>query len=141
FSFVLAGVLLDRLRRPLRVRSRWLGLAGGGLTAAAFVAGFGLFFATHTHPGTAATAIDNPVPADQRSIDDGARLYQANCAQCHGAGGHGDGPNAAALNPRPVDLTVHVGLHPQYQLYAWITNGIPRTAMPAWKDKLTDQQR
>lgn len=47
----------------------------------------------------------------------------------------------AALNPKPVDLTVHVGLHPDAQLYDWITNGIPGTAMPAWRSDRTDQQR
>jgi hypothetical protein len=31
--------------------------------------------------------------------------YVALCADCHGAGGHGDGPAAAELSPRPADLT------------------------------------
>jgi hypothetical protein len=38
-------------------------------------------------------------------------------------------------------LTVHVGLHADGVLWGWITDGIPRTAMPSWKDKLTDTQR
>src|SRR6185437_12879317 len=93
-----------------------------------------------------AALVQNPVPSDQRSVDDGKAIYAQNCVICHGATGHGDGPGAAALNPKPLDLTVHVGLHPDGQLFDWITNGIERTAMPAWgkkgtKDYLTDQQR
>jgi mono/diheme cytochrome c family protein len=34
----------------------------------------------------------NPVPADARSLDNGRKLYQINCAVCHGANGAGVGP-------------------------------------------------
>ena len=37
-------------------------------------------------------AIPNPVPADQRSLNNGRINFQINCAVCHGALGHGDGP-------------------------------------------------
>lgn len=32
-------------------------------------------------------------------------LYRQYCASCHGIDGRGDGPAAAALDPRPSDLT------------------------------------
>jgi len=35
----------------------------------------------------------------------GQSLYDAKCQICHGANGHGDGPAAAALNPKPRDFT------------------------------------
>ena len=35
----------------------------------------------------------------------GDKLFAQNCAYCHGNGGKGDGPNAAALKPTPADLT------------------------------------
>jgi len=35
----------------------------------------------------------------------GQETYKANCAPCHGAGGKGDGPSAATLNPPPRDHT------------------------------------
>jgi len=35
----------------------------------------------------------------------GNDLYHQNCAVCHGAAGKGDGPGAAALTPKPRDLT------------------------------------
>lgn len=70
----------------------------------------------------------------------GREIYAANCASCHGEGARGDGPLAPALNPRPVDLTVHVPLHADSVIRDWIANGIPRTAMPAWKDQFSDEE-
>ena len=34
----------------------------------------------------------NPRPATLASLDNGRRLYEINCAPCHGASGRGDGP-------------------------------------------------
>lgn len=43
-------------------------------------------------------------PLARRAPDprEGARLYATYCASCHGARGAGDGPAAAALDPRPA---------------------------------------
>ena len=73
-------------------------------------------------------------------IERGRELYQNNCANCHGSTGKGDGPLAGALQPRPVDLTIHVPQHPDAQLREWIENGVPRTAMPAWKGQFTEDE-
>lgn len=35
----------------------------------------------------------------------GKATYATYCASCHGAGGKGDGPAAAGLNPKPQDHT------------------------------------
>jgi mono/diheme cytochrome c family protein len=35
----------------------------------------------------------------------GKTVYQINCASCHGTAGHGDGPAATALNPKPRNFT------------------------------------
>lgn len=73
-------------------------------------------------------------------IERGRELYANNCVNCHGAAGKGDGPLAPSLQPRPVDLTVHVPLHTDREIFNWIANGIPRTAMPAWKDAFTEEE-
>ena len=47
----------------------------------------------------------------------GKELYTKHCAGCHGPGGKGDGPAAAALNPKPTDLgnkAFMAGLKDQY---------------------------
>ena len=45
-------------------------------------------------PGTidSMATLANPVPADARSLDNGRKLYQINCAVCHAASGQGAGP-------------------------------------------------
>lgn len=35
----------------------------------------------------------------------GQQVYATTCTPCHGTGGKGDGPAAAALNPKPADHT------------------------------------
>jgi len=83
----------------------------------------------------------NPTPDTPETIDQGRTLFQANCAICHGPRGLGDGPAAFTLQPRPVNLQLHVPQHAQGEIHYWITNGVPGTGMPAWKDTLTDTQR
>jgi mono/diheme cytochrome c family protein len=39
------------------------------------------------------------------SIDRGRDLYKVNCTPCHGDQGRGDGPAAAAYNPKPRNHT------------------------------------
>lgn len=70
----------------------------------------------------------------------GRELYQQNCIQCHGNSGRGDGPLAAGLRPPPLDLTVHVPLHPDQDLVGFISNGVPRTAMPAFGGQFTPEE-
>jgi len=38
------------------------------------------------------SVLTNPVAPDERSLADGRKEYQINCAVCHGDAGHGDGP-------------------------------------------------
>jgi len=45
------------------------------------------------------------------------------------------------LNPKPINFTIHVPVHTDGELYWWVTNGIPGSAMPAWANSLTDDQR
>lgn len=70
----------------------------------------------------------------------GRELYEQNCMQCHGAGGRGDGPLAAGLRPPPLDLTVHTPLHSDQELENWISNGVPRTAMPAFGSQFSPEE-
>jgi len=50
---------------------------------------------------TAAVGCGNPAPTAAA----GRELYLSNgCASCHGAAGHGDGPVAKTLEPRPRDF-------------------------------------
>jgi putative copper resistance protein D len=83
----------------------------------------------------------NPVPDTPENIDAGRTLFRANCVICHGPRGLGNGPQAFTLNPKPFNLQVHVPLHPTGEIFYWISNGVPGTGMPAWKETLTEEQR
>ena len=96
-----------------------------------------------TLPIQVTTSQANPIAPNSQSIAAGKAVYVKNCARCHGVSGKGDGPDGLLLNPRPADLTKHglPGVHTDAQLFDWITNGLPGTRMPAWKDKLSDTDR
>ncbi len=85
----------------------------------------------------------NPVPPNGASVAAGEAIYQRNCLACHGPAGKGDGPVGLTLNPRPADLSLHTapGVHPDGQLYAWITFGFPDAPMPAFEASIEEQDR
>jgi len=76
-----------------------------------------------------------PIPVAPKSIPDrarGAALYSENCAQCHGAGGAGDGPLAASLEPKPIAFTDadRARSRSLMALYQVISQGVAGTSMP-----------
>jgi mono/diheme cytochrome c family protein len=46
----------------------------------------------------------NPLPSTADATKRGHDLFHRDCEQCHGKTGHGDGPQASSLQPRPADL-------------------------------------
>ncbi len=82
------------------------------------------------------------IPERAPSLARGAEIYQTQCAQCHGALGRGDGPQAAALDPVPANLASSA-LHDQSPLdfYRRITIGVVGTAMPAYEATLSAEDR
>jgi mono/diheme cytochrome c family protein len=102
--------------------------------------GQGIGLATPVAPA-AARFLNNSVPPNEASLATGEQLYTQNCMVCRGVDGKGDGPAARALRSPPANLTVHVPLHTEGELWWWITNGIAGTQMPAWKNTLSDAER
>jgi mono/diheme cytochrome c family protein len=81
-------------------------------------------------------------PYSAASIVQGAALYAENCALCHGATGHGDGPAAAGLRVRPADLTEpHLFTHSPGDLFWWVSHGVGEAAMPGFAEVMTENQR
>lgn len=87
--------------------------------------------------------IRDPIPPDDRSLASGEEVYTTYCASCHGETGRGDGPAGLRLVPRPADLRIHSqpGVHLDGEMFYWVSYGFPNSAMPAWKDVLTEEQR
>lgn len=85
--------------------------------------------------------LKNPVPATAEAIAAGGQIYQQHCQSCHGAHGDGKGEKAAELSTAPgnfTDAKKMSGLK-DGELFWEITEG--RRPMPAFADKLTEQER
>ncbi len=90
-------------------------------------------------PGEGETT-GNPVPATATSIGIGRGLFEANCAQCHGINGRGDGPLADTLPLRPADFRQHIPVHADEFFFLIMTNGLG-SVMPAFGEQLTEDER
>jgi mono/diheme cytochrome c family protein len=79
--------------------------------------------------------LTNPIPADEPSLERGAKLYATNCASCHGDGGMGDGPVGAALDPAPAPVAqTSQMMADDYLFWRVSEGGAPfNTSMPPWK--------
>jgi mono/diheme cytochrome c family protein len=84
------------------------------------------------------------------TVTKGKAVYDANCVQCHGAEGKGDGYGAPFLVPSPRDFTAAQfkfrttasGLLPtDDDLFRTISRGADGTGMPPWKYLLSDEDR
>ncbi len=91
-------------------------------------------------PTTAPAPTTAPLAPNTESLEIGGRVYYETCMTCHGVAGRGDGPGAAALESPPADLAVHVPMHPDADLFGFVSQGIAGTAMPAFGDRLTDDE-
>lgn len=128
---VLAAIAVSRLAR------RW----AGALPTAAFI-GLGFIGAGAYVVVAAPQEIRNPyAPGDSAALARGMAIYQNSCMACHGIQGRGDGPLAASMQPRPADLTLHVNQHDDATLMEWVSNGFPGSAMPAFADTLSEDDR
>jgi len=87
----------------------------------------------------------------RKCIEEGKHLYQQNCRPCHGSKADGNGPFANAFRLRPINFTDPGTIATVVENFAFwrIKEGGPGlpavstpwdSAMPAWKDVLTDTQ-
>jgi hypothetical protein len=140
FVALLVGLGVALFRGWLPRRPRLLALSANTAVVGLFGFGMLLLFGVHGHAPTGGLPV-NPVFPDADSIERGRTIYQANCASCHGRAGVP--PRGLDLDPYPLDLTVHVPQHPDGQIFLFIANGLPGTAMRAWSrgpDSLTNQE-
>src|SRR5256885_4403334 len=90
----------------------------------------------------------SPFPAQDTTK--GKAVYVKWCAGCHGDGGAGDGPAAAYMLPRPrnftgglykICTTASGQLPTDADLARAIDQGLPGSAMPGWRGRLSDTER
>jgi DMSO reductase family type II enzyme heme b subunit len=97
----------------------------------------------------AVAAAAHSAAAAQEPAGAGKEMYDRWCAECHGYDGKGDGSAASRMLPRPRDFTPGVyqirttasgELPTDEDVFAVIRDGVPGTAMPGWRSKLSDAQ-
>ena len=87
-----------------------------------------------------------PIPTAPTKTPDlarGASVYQAQCAACHGATGHGDGPAGLQLDPHPINFTdaTRADQRSALSLYEVITQGVAGTPMASYAQTLSADDR
>jgi thiosulfate dehydrogenase len=85
----------------------------------------------------------SPLPADEPNLLGGARVYQAQCAMCHGHLGRPETATAKGMFPHPPQLLppkTGVTDDPVGETYWKVKNGIRLTGMPAYAESLTDSE-
>ena len=90
--------------------------------------------------------VKNPLEGTPETLAAGRKVYEANCAVCHGPQGHGDGPGAKGLIPPPANIAALVRMGPMatdaYLGWTIGEGGVPvGSAMPAFKSSLSETER
>jgi len=127
------------LGRSKRWETKWRIVIPAALVICALVAALPPL-ATQAFPETYRKT---PVPFDAISVANGATIFAANCVLCHGPQAKGNGVLAKTFPIPPVDLLTepHTAKHTAGDFFHWLTYGIPGTGMPAFADKLTEEDR
>ncbi|MBI5626999.1 MAG: cytochrome c [Nitrosomonadales bacterium] len=94
----------------------------------------------------AARKMANPVPADDKSVEQGGRLYAIYCTPCHGKSGTGDGLVGEKLIMKPWNLTNSNEMHnwdpkdyPDGFIWGYISLG--GAVMPSYANDLSATER
>jgi mono/diheme cytochrome c family protein/cbb3-type cytochrome oxidase cytochrome c subunit len=86
--------------------------------------------------------LTNPLENTIEILDEGKQIFIRECMVCHGAAGRGNGPYRDLLQPGPPDFGD--GSYGDYTDadYFWrISEGVPWSAMPAWKIHYGEEDR
>ena len=122
----LVSVVVGARRRAWRPAAAGLIGVGASVIAAAWL------LAVPAYPTTYATS---PVRYTTAAIADGARLFAAHCAACHGNDSRSTGGAVGAPG-----LALHAARHRPGELYWWTAHGRAGTAMPAFSPPLVSEE-
>jgi putative copper resistance protein D len=136
--FILAGGAIA-IGRAKRWKTKWQVAIPSALAVCALAVALPSFAV----PAFPETYRKTPVPFDAISVANGATLFAANCVPCHGPQAKGNGVLAKTFAKKPVDLLTepHTAMHTAGDFFYWLTHGIPEAGMPAWADKLSEEDR
>ena len=87
-----------------------------------------------------APKLPNPIQPTDANLDAGMRVYQSNCSTCHGDIHRPHSLLADTLYPRAPQFVEDAADMPEHQNFYIIQHGIRMSAMPGWKQVLSEQQ-
>ncbi len=87
-----------------------------------------------------APEVPNPVSPTDDNLVAGMKIYQANCATCHGDVHRPEAMLADALYPRAPQFVDDAPDMPENQNFYIIQHGVRLSGMPAWGQTLNAQQ-
>lgn len=99
---------------------------------------------------TSATTAAQAPAAPGGQLQQGKKVFDDNCAKCHGKTGRGDGPSSIKLGFHPRDLTLGAfkcrctpsGQPPTDEdLLRTVAKGLPGTPMVSWEKTLSESDR
>lgn len=82
--------------------------------------------------------ISNPIPPTDENVIAGMKIYTMNCALCHGSLDLTRSNVGKATYPSAPQIVLHPMDDPEWHIYYVVRFGVRYTAMPAWKDILSD---
>ncbi|MFQ5430868.1 MAG: c-type cytochrome, partial [Nitrospinota bacterium] len=98
-------------------------------------------------------AVASPLQAATGNAANGKKIYMKKCKWCHGVEGEADGPAAEFLIPPPRNFAEGVykyntskydpdiSIPRDEDIFNRISEGMPGTGMPSWKEVLKEQER
>lgn len=97
----------------------------------------------NTMPGNGKADMTAPLPNNLKGdVAKGKAFFLANCAECHGAKGDGQGKRAYFINPRPANFLTEQSRSRLNRpaIFIFTSQGKLATEMPAWNKVLSDQE-
>ena len=91
--------------------------------------------------------LTNPVALTVATLEEGKAIYTRECMVCHGDAGRGNGPYGDGLQPPPPDFgdgsygTLAKPVYSDSDYFWRISEGLPWSAMPAWKLRYSEADR
>ena len=87
-----------------------------------------------------APSAKNPVPPTEENLLAGMKIYQSNCAGCHGDISHPHSAFGDSFYPRAPQFAEDPPDMPENQNFYIIEHGVRLSGMPAWKTSLKEPE-
>ncbi len=85
-----------------------------------------------------APRLNNPVPPTDENLIAGLKIYDMNCALCHGGIDRQPSALGKSFYPPPPNLILHPPDDAEWHVFYVIHNGVRYTGMPAWDKALSE---